>query len=169
MNFTDNNCRETEEMCTKETCTESIETSNGDSNEEDVSGARTTGQVKWFNDNDGYGFIKPSDNSADIFVHISDIQPVHNNFKPSLYTGEYVSFALSTNGQTSNGSVRLKAVQVKGAFGPTWSLLCDHGDIEFKTYSRIGFSMPAKDAEDAEIEPDAATSLKIAQKIGQGI
>ncbi len=105
--------------------------------EEDVSAERTTGQVKWFNDNDGYGFIKPSDNSGDVFVHISDLQPQQNSFKPALYTGEYVSFAFSTNGNNSDGTVRLKAVAVKGAFGG--SLMCDHGDLEFKSYSRIGF------------------------------
>ena len=98
---------------------------------------RTTGQVKWFNDVDGYGFIRPTDNSGDIFVHISDIEPVHNNFKPSLYTGEYVSFGITTNGTGSDGSMRLKATHVKGVFGGT--LMCDHGQIEFKSYSRVGF------------------------------
>ena len=99
---------------------------------------RTTGQVKWFNDVDGYGFIKPSDDSGDIFVHISDIVPLHNNFKPCLYTGEYVSFSIAHNGQNEDGTFRLKATNVKGVFGG--SLMCDHGDIEFKSYSRVGFN-----------------------------
>ena len=32
-----------------------------------------TGTVKWFNDAKGFGFITPSDSSADIFVHSSGL------------------------------------------------------------------------------------------------
>ena len=90
---------------------------DGDMLADEVSEERSTGQVKWFNDIEKYGFICPTDGSADIFVHLTDLSPAHNHAKPTLYTGEYVSFNISTNGMATDGSVRIKAVDVKGVFG----------------------------------------------------
>ena len=48
-----------------------------------------TGTVKWFNDDKGFGFIKPDDDGKDLFVHHSAIQG--NGFK-SLAEGAKVSY-----------------------------------------------------------------------------
>ena len=48
-----------------------------------------TGVVKFFNGEKGYGFIKPDDGSADIFVHISAIEQAGLH---SLNEGQKVSY-----------------------------------------------------------------------------
>lgn len=52
---------------------------------------RTTGQVKWFNNAKGFGFITPEGSEQDCFVHHSSIEG--EGFK-TLNEGERVEFDL---------------------------------------------------------------------------
>jgi cold shock CspA family protein len=68
-----------------------------------------TGTVKWFNVEKGYGFITPSDGTADVFVHQSQI---HADGFRSLKEAEQVEFDLDTQ---PNG--KMAAVDVTGPEG----------------------------------------------------
>ncbi|KAE8370161.1 Cold shock-like protein CspE [Aspergillus caelatus] len=62
------------------------------------------GNVKWFNETKGFGFITPSDGSKDIFVHFSAIQI--EGFKV-LAEGQKVEF------EVMDGAKGPSAVNVK--------------------------------------------------------
>ncbi len=52
-----------------------------------------TGNVKWFNESKGFGFITQDSGEADVFVHFSAIQSA--GFK-SLNEGQKVSFDVTS-------------------------------------------------------------------------
>ncbi len=47
------------------------------------------GTVKWFNPTKGYGFIRPQDGGADIFVHVTAVQRAGLH---SLMEGQRVTY-----------------------------------------------------------------------------
>ncbi len=51
----------------------------------------TTGTVKFFNSEKGYGFIKPDDGGRDVFVHVSAVM---NSGLGTLNEGQRVSFEI---------------------------------------------------------------------------
>ena len=69
---------------------------------------RTIGQVKWFNNKAGYGFITKDD--KDIFVHFSAIQTSDSQYK-YLVQGEYVEFEIVP---TTEGPHEVQAVNISG-------------------------------------------------------
>ncbi len=53
------------------------------------------GTVKWFDEEKGYGFIKPEDNGKDIFVHRSGIETrntIYGQEKTVVREGDSVEF-----------------------------------------------------------------------------
>ncbi len=64
------------------------------------------GQVKWFNESKGFGFITPADGSKDVFVHFSAIQD--QGFK-TLAEGQNVEFSIE-NGAKGPSAVNVTAI-----------------------------------------------------------
>lgn len=61
----------------------------------------STGTVKWFNSQKGFGFIQPDDNSQDVFVHISAVE------RAGLYDlkeGQKLSYELVADRRTGKMS-----------------------------------------------------------------
>jgi cold shock CspA family protein len=67
----------------------------------------TTGVVKWFNGQKGYGFIQPDDGGKDVFVHISAVERAGLSH---LNEGQKISFEVTADrktGKTSAGNLRV--------------------------------------------------------------
>jgi cold shock protein len=57
----------------------------------------TTGIVKWFNAQKGFGFIQPDDGSKDVFVHVSAVERAGLSH---LSEGQKVSFETRVDRKT---------------------------------------------------------------------
>jgi CspA family cold shock protein len=68
----------------------------------------TTGTVKWFNGQKGFGFIQPDEGSQDVFVHISAVERAGMS---SLNEGQKVSFDVVADRKTGKSAAEnLRAV-----------------------------------------------------------
>lgn len=65
----------------------------------------STGIVKWFNAQRGFGFIQPTDGSKDVFVHISAVERAG---LASLKEGQKLNYDLERGqqGKMSAGNLR---------------------------------------------------------------
>ena len=66
----------------------------------------TTGTVKWFNAEKGFGFITPDDGSADVFAHFSAIST--SGYR-SLDENQKVEFEI-TQGQKGPQAVDIRPI-----------------------------------------------------------
>jgi CspA family cold shock protein len=65
----------------------------------------TTGTVKFFNENKGYGFIQPDGGGNDAFVHISAVE---NSGMRTLRENQRVSYELAPDRRGKMAAVNLK-------------------------------------------------------------
>jgi cold shock protein len=61
----------------------------------------TTGTVKWFNGQKGFGFIQPDDGGKDVFVHISAVERAGMR---SLNEGQKIEFEVVADRKTGKSS-----------------------------------------------------------------
>ena len=61
----------------------------------------STGTVKWFNSQKGFGFIQPEDGSKDVFVHISAVERAGLS---GLNEGQKVSYEVVADRKTGKSS-----------------------------------------------------------------
>ena len=64
----------------------------------------STGTVKWFNAQKGYGFIQPDDGSKDVFVHISAVERAGM----SLTEGQKIGSDIEKGQQGKSSAVNLQ-------------------------------------------------------------
>ncbi len=67
----------------------------------------TTGTVKWFNAQKGFGFIAPDDGGGDAFVHISAVERAGIN---DLHEGQKVGFDLVAD--RKSGKMAAEALKI---------------------------------------------------------
>lgn len=66
----------------------------------------SSGTVKWFNGQKGYGFIQPDDGSKDVFVHISAVERAGLH---GLNEGQKISYDIERGQQGKTSAVNLRA------------------------------------------------------------
>ena len=68
----------------------------------------STGTVKWFNGQKGFGFIQPDDGGKDVFVHISAVERAGMS---NLNEGQKISYEVVADRRTGKSSAdNLRAV-----------------------------------------------------------
>lgn len=67
----------------------------------------TTGTVKFYNGQKGFGFIQPADGGKDVFVHVSALERA--GF-PGLAEGQKLRFELERDGKGRESAANLQLI-----------------------------------------------------------
>jgi cold shock protein len=100
---------------------------------------RLLGQVKWFNNKAGYGFITVNDgdySGKDIFIHYSTIRVTNSQYK-YLVQGEYVEFNLV---KSSTDAHEFQATDISGVKGG--ALMCETRRVNRSTREATDSTTP---------------------------
>lgn len=100
------------------------------SSNDSVPTEKKIGNVKWFNNKAGFGFITMGENTdspKDVFAHYSNINVKNSQYK-YLVQGEYVEFDLTP---TSEGEHEVQATSITGIQGG--ATLCERRRISRET------------------------------------
>lgn len=119
----------------------------------------TVGQVKWFNNKAGYGFItiKDADGSAkDIFCHYTNLKVDESQYK-YLVQGEYVEFVLAP---LDDGKHEVQATQITGINGG--QLMCQTRKLNAPTTERVQRTPRARPSQDGDRPPRKSAPRKSA-------
>ncbi len=65
----------------------------------------STGTVKWFNGQKGFGFIQPDDGGKDVFVHISSVERAGIR---NLNEGRKISYEVVAHDRTGKSAENLR-------------------------------------------------------------
>ena len=119
------------------------------------------GQVKWFNNKAGYGFITVTygpKSGSDVFVHHSYINVDSEQYK-YLVQGEYVDFTLS---DTKTQDHKFQAAEVCGIKGG--KLMCETRHESRVARSQYNYSRPEKSNTAEHVKMPRAVSAPKEQK-----
>ena len=109
---------------------------------------RTLGQVKWFNNKSGYGFItviSGQHKEKDVFCHHSDINIANEHYK-YLMQGEYVEFSISA---TESDNHSTKATDITGV--RRGKLMCE---VKFANKDEVEVRKPSLNTTDDSVRKE---------------
>lgn len=127
---------------------------------------RQMGQVKWFNNKAGYGFITMTGEGGvqtDIFTHYSTVRVQDTQYK-FLVQGEYVEFDLV---DSTSENHKFQATNVTGMNGG--KLMCETRQINRSSTREGNRVYPSSPVREKETEPDLQEFQKVQTKRGKKV
>ena len=126
------------------------------SSSDSVSTERKIGNVKWFNNKAGFGFITMGENTdspKDVFAHYSNINVKNSQYK-YLVQGEYVQFHII---RSTDSEHEYQAVHIQGILGG--KLMCE--TIKDIKQNKVQYRQTHRDNEAPHLDTQQLLSLPV--------